>query len=59
MKASTQLALVMWASVIVLTWLLVLRVIPLDALSASAWVFFLIFAIAAAAVGSESNKRRG
>lgn len=52
MKPSLILSLAFWFSVLAETWILVLRLIPFDALSVAAWLFFFVVAIGASAVAA-------
>lgn len=58
-KPSQVLAALMWLSVIVESWLLILRAIPSDALSSGALVFFFFIALVASAVASAPPKKAG
>ena len=52
---SQVLTLIMWVSVLILSWLLITRQVPSDALSWLFWVFFLVIAIFASAVASSKK----
>lgn len=52
---SHALAILAWASVFVLSWLLILRLIPSDGLSWSFFAFFLVLALVASAIASPTK----
>jgi hypothetical protein len=55
-KPSTLLAFASWASVFILTWLLVLGKLPYDGHGLGAMLFFLGMAVIASAIASPSKK---
>lgn len=56
---SEGVAFLAWLSVLVESWLLVMRVIPSDMLSWIIWAFFVVIAIGASAVASLEPKQGG
>ena len=57
-KSSTVLAFGAWLSVFGVSWLAVMRQIPLDWLTAFCWAFFFIVALVSSAVAS-ANPSKG
>lgn len=55
-KPSMALATVSWSSLFILTWLILLNYVPLDALRVGAWLFFLVIAICSMAVASSGRR---
>ena len=55
-KLSDFLALVAWISVFVLSWILVLRIIPFDLLSGSFWAIFFLVALFSSALASRDKR---
>jgi hypothetical protein len=53
---SVLLALVGWVSLFILTWLIVVDVLPVDWIRVSAWLFFLVIGIFASAMSLDRKK---
>ena len=57
-KPSALLSIVCWASLFVLTWLMVLDIVPLDELRALTWLFFFVVGVTSAAIADPNAKKR-
>ncbi len=57
MKLSTFLAAAGWISLLILTWMIVLRSVPAEPVTTGlAWVFFLLFSASASTIQSMPKK---
>lgn len=55
-KPSLIVATISWVSLLILTWLIILNLLPLDWIRAATWLLFLVVGIGAAVIASDRKK---